>query len=51
VFMTNKRGRDSETGKFVPIEEAKRRPKTTEIETIPPPKKPTPTKPTKPKGK
>lgn len=35
----NQRGRDSGTGKFIPIEEARRRPKTTEIETIKPPKK------------
>ncbi len=33
--MINKRGRDSETGQFIPIEEAKRRPKTTEVEVIP----------------
>lgn len=44
--MVNKRGRDSKTGAFIPIDEAKRRPNTTTVETIPPPKKPT-----KPKGK
>lgn len=33
-------GRDAETGKFVPVEVAKRRPKTTVVETIPKPKKP-----------
>jgi hypothetical protein len=35
----NKRGRDAETGKFIPIREAEKRPKTTTIETIPKPKK------------
>ncbi len=35
----NQRGRDSGNGQFIPIEEAKRRPRTTEIETIPKPKK------------
>lgn len=35
--MANKRGRDSETGKFIPIEEAKRRPKETTVETMPKP--------------
>lgn len=35
----NKRGRDSGSGEFIKIEEAKKRPKTTTIETIPPPKK------------
>jgi hypothetical protein len=49
--MVNTRGRDSGNGQFIPIEEAKRRPKTSEVEVIPPPKKPTPPKPTKPKGK
>lgn len=44
--MVNKRGRDSKTGEFIPVDEAKRRPNTTTVETIPPPKKPT-----KPKGK
>ncbi len=45
VLMVNKRGRDSGSGQFIPIDEAKRRPKETEVEVIPPPKKPTPTKP------
>ena len=36
---TNKRGRDAKTGQFIPIDEAKRRPNTTVVETIPPPKK------------
>lgn len=35
--MSNKRGRDSSTGRFIPVEEAKRRPKTTTVETIPKP--------------
>ena len=48
--MANKRGRDSGDGRFIPIEEAKRRPKTTTVETIPLPKqKPKP--PSKPKAK
>lgn len=34
-----KRGRDAKTGKFISIEQAKRRPKTTVIETIKPKKK------------
>lgn len=42
--MVNKRGRDSGNGQFIPIEEAKRRPKTTTVETIPKPSKPTKTK-------
>jgi len=49
--MVNQRGRDAETGEFIKIEEAKRRPKTTVIETIP---KPTPkpkSPPPKPKRK
>ncbi|WP_257112264.1 hypothetical protein [Pseudomonas ficuserectae] len=37
--MANKRGRDSGSGQFIPVEEAKRRPKTTTVETIPPPGK------------
>jgi hypothetical protein len=41
VLMVNKRGRDSGSGQFIPIDEAKRRPKTTTVEVIPPPKKPT----------
>jgi len=36
--MANKRGRDAGTGEFITIEEAKRRPKTTVIETIPTPR-------------
>lgn len=32
---TRKIGRDAGNGQFIPIEEAKRRPKTTVIETIP----------------
>ena len=37
---THKIGRDAETGKFIPVKEAEKRPKTTVIETIPnPPKK------------
>lgn len=35
----NKRGRDADSGQFIPIEEAKRKPKTSVIETIPKPKK------------
>lgn len=35
--MVNKRGRDSGSGQFIPVEEAKRRPKTTTVETIPKP--------------
>ncbi len=33
-YMANKRARDSESGRFIPIEEAKRRPKETTVETI-----------------
>lgn len=33
-----KRGRDAGTGRFIPVEEARRRPKTAVVETIPPPK-------------
>lgn len=36
---TQKIGRDAETGKFIPVEEARRRPKTTTVETIRPNKK------------
>ncbi|MET0611266.1 hypothetical protein [Pseudomonas caspiana] len=32
--MANKRGRDSETGRFIPVEEARRRPRETTVETI-----------------
>lgn len=35
--MVNKRGRDAETGEFITIAEAKRRPKTAVVETIPKP--------------
>ncbi len=31
---TTKIGRDASTGKFIPVKEAKRRPKTTVVETI-----------------
>lgn len=41
--MANKRGRDSGNGQFIPVDKAKKNPKTTTVETIP--------KPTKPKGK
>jgi len=34
MSRTSKRGRDSGTGKFIPIKEANRRPKTTTVETI-----------------
>ncbi|ELD1798250.1 hypothetical protein KW416_04660 [Vibrio fluvialis] len=39
---TRKVGRDAGTGQFIPVEEAKKRPKTTVIETVknPPKKKP-----------
>lgn len=37
--MANKRGRDSGSGQFIPVQEAKKNPKTTTIETIPPPGK------------
>jgi len=35
----NVRGRDAETGQFIPVKEARRRPKTTVVETMPPHKK------------
>lgn len=35
----HKIGRDAESGKFIPVREAEKRPKTTVIETLPPPKK------------
>lgn len=40
-MATRKIGRDAETGRIIPVEEAKRRPKTTTVETIktPPSKK------------
>jgi hypothetical protein len=31
---TRKIGRDSESGKFIPVEKAKKNPKTTQVETI-----------------
>jgi hypothetical protein len=37
--ITVRRGRDSKTGQFIPISEAKRRPSTTEIERVPIPGK------------
>ncbi|MGO2286159.1 MULTISPECIES: hypothetical protein [Pseudomonas] len=37
--MKNKRARDSATGLFIPLEEAKRRPRETTVETIKKPKK------------
>lgn len=43
--ITRKIGRDSRTGEFIPVEEARRRPSTTEVETIKyEPKKPSPEK-------
>ena len=36
--MTHKIGRDAETVKFIPVSEAKNRPKTTVVETIKTPK-------------
>ncbi|MCK4403689.1 MAG: hypothetical protein KAW02_01240 [candidate division Zixibacteria bacterium] len=36
---TTLRGRDAETGRFIPIEDARRRPKTTVVERVPLPKK------------
>lgn len=40
MSKANQRGRDSGSGRFITVEEAKRRPKTTTVETIkPPPKK------------
>ncbi|MFC1798758.1 hypothetical protein ACFLZL_03015 [Thermodesulfobacteriota bacterium] len=36
---SRKIGRDAETGKFIPVEKARRRKKTAVVETIPPPKK------------
>lgn len=35
----NKRGRDAKTGEFISVSEARRRPGTTVVETIKPPKK------------
>lgn len=36
--MANKRGRDARDGRFIPVREAEKRPSTTVIETIKPPK-------------
>jgi len=50
--MVNKRGRDSGTGEFITIEEAKRRPKTTTVEKIPKPSvQKSKSPPPKPRGK
>jgi hypothetical protein len=38
--MANKRGRDSESGRFIPVEEARRRPRETTVETIKKPNSP-----------
>lgn len=38
---TRKIGRDAGDGRFIPVREAERRPKTTVVETIKVPKKPT----------
>lgn len=35
-------GRDAGSGKFIPVKEAERRPKTSVVETIKPPSKPAP---------
>ena len=32
-------GRDAGTGKFIPVKEAEKRPRTTVVETLPPPRK------------
>jgi hypothetical protein len=37
--MKNKRARDSATGLFIPLEEAKRRPRETTVETVKKPQK------------
>lgn len=49
--MVNKRGRDSGTGQFISIEEAKRRTNTTTVETIPKPADKPKSSPQIPKGK
>lgn len=36
---STRRGRDAETGRFIPIEDALRHPKTTVVERVPLPKK------------
>lgn len=41
IYMKRKRGRDSVSGRFIPVEEAKRRPNETVIETV---RKPCPQK-------
>jgi hypothetical protein len=38
-MATRKIGRDAETGEFIPVKEAQRRPRTTTVETIKTPKK------------
>lgn len=38
--MSNKIGRDAKTGQFITVEEARRRPTTTVVETIRPTNKP-----------
>lgn len=48
MASTTKRGRDSGTGQFIPIPQAKQHPRTTTVETIPT-RKPAP-QPSKPKG-
>jgi len=35
VTMANKIGRDAKNGRFIPVKEAKRRPNTTVVETLP----------------
>lgn len=44
---TRKIGRDAETGEFIPVREAQRRPKTAVVETIRQPKPAAPSKPKK----
>ncbi|WP_219061328.1 hypothetical protein [Pseudomonas sp. UMAB-08] len=39
VLMSNKRGRDAVNGRFIPIDEAKKRPRETIIETVKKPAK------------
>jgi hypothetical protein len=38
-MSTRKIGRDAGNGQFIPVKEAKQRPRTTTVETLPPPKK------------
>lgn len=47
---THQSGRDSTTGQFIPVEEARRRPRSTTVERVPNPGRGD-TKPDKPKGK